>query len=152
MRLTEQTRYALRVLAYCAAHHPSVVQVHTVAQSIGLTEFTIFKLLRVATKAGLINTVRGRHGGIQLAQPPEAISIGIVVRAFEPRFNACAPAEKMAVDEGETVDPTPLKVDRALGLGIAAFFRALDEMTVADLVPTGDTSADDLAARIEVAE
>ena len=133
MRLTEQTRYALRVLAYCAKFHPDIASVKTVAADTGLTEFTIFKLLKSATKAGLVTSVRGRNGGIRLAAPPHELTLGAVVRVFEPRFQRCGPAKAMA-----TRNVNPDQVDRnlnqALGMGFAAFLDTLDAMTVEDLL------------------
>jgi hypothetical protein len=51
MRLTEQSRYALRVLAHCAERHPSLAKVATIAAVTGITEQNIFKLIKVLTKA-----------------------------------------------------------------------------------------------------
>ena len=44
MRLTEQSRYALRVLAHCAERHPALAKVATIAAVTGITEQNIFKL------------------------------------------------------------------------------------------------------------
>ncbi|WMS44463.1 Rrf2 family transcriptional regulator [Acuticoccus sp. MNP-M23] len=133
MRLTEQTRYALRVLAYCAKFHPEITSVKTVAADTGLTEFTIFKLLKSATKAGLVTSVRGRNGGIRLAAPPGELALGAVVRVFEPRFQRCGPAKLMASHELKS-DAVDRKLNQALGMGFAAFLDTLDAMTVEDLL------------------
>ncbi|MBJ3776012.1 RrF2 family transcriptional regulator [Acuticoccus mangrovi] len=133
MRLTEQTRYALRVLAHCATHHPDLVRVGAIAQTTELSEYTIFKLLKTATKADLITSYRGRNGGIRLAADPDRITIGTVVRAFEPRFRDCQPAELIAsqrIYDG-TVDRN---LNLALGQGLKAFLSALDRMTLLDLI------------------
>jgi DNA-binding IscR family transcriptional regulator len=45
MRLTEQSRYALRVLAHCAERHPALAKVATIAAVTGITEQNIFKLI-----------------------------------------------------------------------------------------------------------
>lgn len=133
MRLTEQTRYALRVLACCADAYPDIVSVKTVAAKTGLTEFTVFKLLKTATSAGFIKSVRGRNGGIRLAVEPERLSIGAVVRAYELRFQECRPARELLPAQAG-----PQSVDRTLnamiGKGFAAFFDATDNMTIADIV------------------
>ena len=65
MRLTEQTRYALHVLAYCAARHPALAKVAAIAAGTAITEQNIFKLIKTLTKAGLVQTIRGPHGGVR---------------------------------------------------------------------------------------
>ncbi|MCF3935777.1 Rrf2 family transcriptional regulator [Acuticoccus sp. M5D2P5] len=143
MRLTEQTRHALRVLAECAARHPDLVQVSAIAQETQLTEYTIFKLLKTATRADLIVTVRGRNGGIRLARAPEKTTLGCVVRTFEPRFRDCAPAELLTVEAVES-DVVDRNLNRALGHGFRAFLTALDQMTVLDLLQEETASTLDL--------
>ena len=98
MRLTEQSRYALRVLAHCAERHPALAKVATIAAVTGITEQNIFKLIKTLTKAGLVQTIRGPHGGVRLAMMPGAIRVGQVIRAIEPRFKACGPLDQMMSD------------------------------------------------------
>ena len=54
MRLTEQSRYALRVLAYCAERHPKLAKVAAIAEEKNITEQNIFKLINAHTKAGFV--------------------------------------------------------------------------------------------------
>ncbi|WP_108659781.1 RrF2 family transcriptional regulator [Acuticoccus kandeliae] len=143
MRLTEQTRHALRVLAECASQHPNLVQVGAIAQSTQLTEYTIFKLLKTATRADLIVTVRGRNGGIRLAREPQLTSLGSVVRTFEPRFRDCAPAELLTIESAQN-DIVERNLNRALGHGFRAFLTALDQVTIVDLL------REDIAASLEL--
>src|SRR5205807_10351324 len=95
MRLTEQSRYALRVLAHCAERHPALAKVATTAAVTGITEQNIFKLIKTLTKAGLVQTIRGPHGGARLAVTPSATLAGQVIRASEPPSNACSPLAQM---------------------------------------------------------
>ena len=81
MRLTEQSRYALRVLAHCAERHPALAKVAAIAAVTGITEQNIFKLIKTLTKAGFVETIRGPHGGVRLAMAPKAIRVGQVIRA-----------------------------------------------------------------------
>lgn len=133
MRLTEQTRYALRVMAACAASHPDMVRVSSVAKATGLTDYTVFKLLKIATRAGLVVTARGRHGGIHLGLDPQFISVGFVVRVFEPRFQDCGPAAQFAGDP-DLPDPIEQHTDQALGRGFNAFLAELDTISIRSLL------------------
>ena len=132
MRLTEQSRYALRVLAHCAERHPALAKVATIATVTGITEQNIFKLIKVLTKAGFVETIRGPHGGVRLAMPPKAIRVGQVIRAIEPRFKACGPLDQIM--SNRPVSAVERELDRTIGRGIAAFMETLDKTSIAALV------------------
>ena len=132
MRLTEQSRYALRVLAHCAERHPALAKVATIAAVTGITEQNIFKLIKTLTKAGFVETIRGPHGGVRLAMPPKAIRVGQVIRAIEPRFKACGPLDLIL--SGQPVSAVERELDRTIGRGIAAFMETLDQTSIAALV------------------
>ena len=132
MRLTEQTRYALRVLAHCAVQHPALAKVAVIAAETGITEQNIFKLIKTLTKAGLVQTIRGPHGGVRLAMAPGAIRVGQVIRAIEPRFKACGPLDQIMSDA--PVSAVERELDRTIGRGIAAFMETLDKTSIAALV------------------
>ena len=132
MRLTEQSRYALRVLAHCAERHPALAKVATIAAVTGITEQNIFKLIKTLTKAGLVATIRGPHGGVRLATAPSAIRVGQVIRAIEPRFKACGPLDQILSDE--PISAVERELDRTIGRGIAAFMETLDKTSIAALV------------------
>ena len=132
MRLTEQSRYALRVLAHCAERHPALAKVATIAAVTGITEQNIFKLIKTLSKAGFVETNRGPHGGVRLAKPPSAIRVGQVIRAIEPRFKACGPIGVMLSEE--PVSAVERELDRTIGRGIAAFMETLDKTSIAALI------------------
>lgn len=132
MRLTEQSRYALRVLAYCAERHPALAKVAAIAGVTGITEQNIFKLIKTLTKANLVQTIRGPNGGVRLARAPSTIRVGQVIRAIEPRFKACGPLD--LIMSGEPVSAVERELDRVIGRGIAAFMESLDRTSIAALV------------------
>src|SRR2546423_12853869 len=132
MGLTEQTRYGLHVLAYCAVGHPALAKVPASAAGTGITEQNIFKLIKTLTKAGLVAPIRGPHGGVRLAMAPGAIRVGQVIRAIEPRFRACGPLDQIMSDE--PISAVERELDRTIGLGIAAFMETLDKTSIAALV------------------
>jgi len=139
MRLTEQSRYALRVLAYCGERHPVLSKVADIARATGITEQNIFKLIKTLAKARLVETIRGPHGGVRLAMAPGAIRVGQVIRAVEPRFKECGPLEQMLSEE--PVSDVERELDRAIGRGIAAFMEALDRTSIAALIKRPAKSA-----------
>lgn len=139
MRLTEQSRYALRVLAHCGGLHPARAKVADIARATGITEQNIFKLIKTLAKAGLVETIRGPHGGVRLARAPAAIRVGQVIRAVEPRFKECGPLELILSEE--PVSDVERELDLTIGRGIAAFMEALDQTSIAALMKRPAKSA-----------
>ena len=73
MRLTRQSNYAIRTLVYCAVNEPGLSRVAEIARAYGISELFLFKLIKPLVEAGLLQTVRGRHGGIKLGKPAAAL-------------------------------------------------------------------------------
>ena len=85
MWLNQQTVDAIRIMAELAATWPERVRASDLPEQTGITFMNIQKTVHALGLASLVETHRGRHGGIRLARAPEAISIGEIVRAFEPK-------------------------------------------------------------------
>jgi len=129
MRLTKQTNYAIRMLMYCEASD-GLSRVSAIASFYNLSEQFLLKILQSLTKAGLVETVRGRNGGIRLARAAEDIRIGDVVRATEENF---ALAECFEAGETECPLVTTCGLNQALAEALGAFFAVLDGYTLSDL-------------------
>lgn len=89
MRLTQHTDYALRLLialAVVACRMPdagATVTIRDVAERYRISRNHLMKVANELTHLGLVEGLRGRGGGVRLAQPAKTISIGTVVRALE---------------------------------------------------------------------
>jgi len=61
------------------------------AQELGIGRFYLGKVMQQLCKAGLLYSLRGRHGGYRLGSRPEAITLHDVVAAVDPvsHFEAC---------------------------------------------------------------
>lgn len=86
MRLNVQTDYALRVLMYVALRDGELVRKGDIAGDYGISNNHLTKVVHRLATLGYLRTVRGRKGGMCLAQPAEKIGVGQVVRDFEPDF------------------------------------------------------------------
>lgn len=130
MRLSKQTNYAVRTLVYCAVNEPGLSRVSDIARTYAISEMFLFKIILPVAKNGLIETVRGRRGGVRLARPAHQINLGDVFRITEESF---ALSECME-HEAETC---PLRghclYTRALERALKAFMDVIGEYTVADL-------------------
>ena len=87
MHLTQFTDYSLRVLIYLGLHQDRMVSITEISQSYKISRNHLLKVVHHLTKAGLVDGVRGRSGGLKLAVKPEKIKIGKVVRLTEPGFD-----------------------------------------------------------------
>lgn len=130
MRLTRQSSYAIRTLVYCAVNAPELSRVADIAKAHSISELFLFKLIKPLVEAGLIETVRGRHGGIRLGRPADKITLLDCVRLTEENF---AMAE--CFEGGDVNCPLVLGCDlnAALGEALQAFFDVLEGYTIADL-------------------
>jgi Rrf2 family nitric oxide-sensitive transcriptional repressor len=80
---------------------------------------------------GVIESVRGKGGGIRLAHEPEAIRLGQIVRASE----GSAPIVECLSDDAATCRIAPAcRLTNILVHAFDALYAALDDYTLADLV------------------
>ena len=130
MKLTRQSNYAVRALIYCAVNEPGLSRVADIARAHGISELFLFKLIKPLVENGLIQTVRGRHGGIKLGRPASDITLLDVIRLTEENF---AMAE--CFEGGDVSCPLVdnCDVNAALREALGAFFEVLDSKTIADL-------------------
>lgn len=130
MRLTKQTNYAIRILMYCAANHGKLSQVPEIATAYGLSDVFLFKILKPLTKNGLVESVRGRNGGIRLARDAGEIRLSEVVRVTEDNFEM---AECFKDDTINCPLVNSCELNSALREALNAFFAVLDKYTIEDL-------------------
>jgi len=130
MRLSEYTDYTLRVLMYCAAHRDRLVTIGELAEHHGLSKNHLMKVVNDLARQGLLETTRGRGGGLRLLAEPETICIGDVVRATETDFRLveCFDATTNAC----TLTPS-CRLKHLFNDALAGYFKALDGATLADM-------------------
>ena len=130
MRLAEYTDYSLRVLMYCAAHPEELVTIGELAERHGLSKNHLMKVVNDLARQGLLETTRGRGGGLRLLAEPETIRIGDVVRATETDFRLveCFDTSTNAC----TLTPS-CRLKHLFDDALQAYFKALDSATLADM-------------------
>lgn len=129
MHLTQHTDYGLRVLIYTAVNSNTLVNIATIAETYGISRSHLMKVVTALVKGGFLNSVRGKCGGLKLADTPENISIGAVVRLLEP----VELVECMGADNRCKISPN-CRLSGILGGAKRAFFNYLDGFTLADLL------------------
>lgn len=130
MKLTRYTDYALRALMYLGLHGDRLCSIAEVARANRISENHLTKVVHELGRRKYVTTLRGRNGGLRLGRPPEAISVGEVVRAVEEGF--------------ELLDCPGCHLVRACLLtnafseALSAFLKVLDGYTIADLIGPRD--------------
>lgn len=131
MRLTRQTNYAIRMLMYCAANDGKLSRVPEIARAYGVSELFLFKILQPLVEHSLVETVRGRNGGVRLGRAAKDISLFDVIRVTEENF---AMAECFENDATECPLVDSCGLNSALREALNAFFGVLMKYSIADLI------------------
>jgi len=87
MKLTVMTDYALRLLMHVAQQPDRLCTIAEVADRYRISEAHLMKITHQLALAGVLETVRGKGGGMRLARPPLQINLGAVVRQMENDFS-----------------------------------------------------------------
>lgn len=131
MRLTKQTNHAIRILMYCAANDPQLSKTADIARAYRLSELFLFKVLQPLSKAGLMQTVRGRNGGLRLGRAADQITLFDVIKATEGSFCMTYCLDR---GEGECLLINNCSLDSAFHNALNTFFDALSGYTIENLV------------------
>ena len=76
MRLSTRSRYGLRFMCDLALYYgEGVMLLKDIARSTGISEKYLSNLAIPLKGAGLINSVRGSHGGYKLTRGPEKVTV-----------------------------------------------------------------------------
>ena len=130
MQLTRFTDLALRIVMRLAVDDESSQTLTTreVADQLAVKYTHATKVVAALQKLGVVQTRRGRAGGLWLTADGAVVSVGRLVRELEGRGE---------VVECEGASPCPLRGGCRLRVALRdaqeAFFAALDPLTVADL-------------------
>ena len=131
MRLAEYTDYTLRVLMYCAARPQQLVTISELAERHGVSRNHLMKIVTDLGRQGVLETTRGRGGGLRLLKDPSKVRIGDVVRASETDFRL---VECFDPDTSSCTLSPSCRLKGVFDAALQAYFRVLDGMTLADLI------------------
>ncbi|MBI5870516.1 MAG: Rrf2 family transcriptional regulator [Actinobacteria bacterium] len=84
MEISRQADYAIRaILDLARIPEGELTQTREIAHRQEIPEKYLPTIVRTLARSGLIRTLRGSHGGISLARPPEEITLRDVVEAID---------------------------------------------------------------------
>lgn len=126
MRLTRYTDYAMRVLLYLASKPDDRLScIGEIARGYAISQNHLMKVVNDLVRAGYIESVRGRFGGIRLARDAGTINVGQVVRHTEDGFDL--------VDCDGCVIAPACGLTGVLHEATSAFMAVLDSYSLADV-------------------
>ena len=152
MRLTDYTDYTLRVLMFCALNPERSVTIAELAASHAVSKNHLMKIVNDLARQGLLQTTRGRGGGLRLLKAAADINIGDVVRQSETDFRM---VECFDASHNACTLTAQCQLKLVIRSALQGFLAELDKVTLADItqpklggVPSGKPGV----SRIPVSE
>ena len=130
MKLTQYSDLGLRMLMYLALRYGNTSTITEVSVRFGVSKNHMVKISHQLTKSGLIESIRGRKGGVRLARPPENITVKEALYATEDNFDL---VECFGPDN-HCIITDVCKLSGVLNNARKAFFDVLRQVSLADLV------------------
>lgn len=134
MRLTDYTDYSLRTLIYLGLNRNGLVTIQEIAKTFGISKSHLMKVVHQLGVAGLVDTVRGRNGGLRLKKEPGDINLGLVVRGAEADF---VMVECFDQAHNNCILAPACELKHLLRRATNAYFDVLDGVTLAQLLQNG---------------
>jgi len=130
MQLTQFTDFSLRALIYIATKKTKCT-INDIANAYNISDNHLIKIIHNLSKLELINTTRGKNGGITLAANPAKINLGTLIQQLESHFDLvpCFNAEKSNC----CIAPA-CKLKRILQEAQKSFMNVLNQYTLADVL------------------
>lgn len=134
--ISQTSEYALRVVVHLAGLRDQPATIRQIATAAKIPEGYLAKVLQSLSRAGLVRSQRGLHGGSVLARRPEELTIYDVIQAVDPlqRIRTCP---LQIASHGTNLCPLHRRLDQAM----ENVERAFRDSTIADLLAESSNSS-----------
>jgi Rrf2 family transcriptional regulator, nitric oxide-sensitive transcriptional repressor len=132
MRLTDYTDYSLRVLLYLSVRPAGLSTIQEISDAYGISKNHLMKIVQQLGELGWVETVRGRNGGLRLAERSSALTIGDIVRKTESDFDVVGCFSENHEERGCVIEPV-CRLKSVFTAARDAFLAELDKHTVGEL-------------------
>ncbi|MBT8140961.1 MAG: SUF system Fe-S cluster assembly regulator [Gammaproteobacteria bacterium] len=129
LKISKLTDYGTLVLSTMAAAPDTQFSASELAKQLGLSNSIVSKILKLLSRADLLNSHRGAHGGYLLAHPVENINALDIIRALE----GPVALTECSTDHNDCEIAAVCKMQSKWQVINLAIRRALSELTLADL-------------------
>jgi len=132
MKLSTKGRYGVRAMFDLVLHQgDGPIPLRSIAERQDISEHYLEQLIAVLRKAGIVNSVRGAHGGYLLARDPQEITIGDIIRSLE---GPIAPADCVSEEVKDECGNSPDCVVKMIWKKVKdSIDEVLDSITLEDL-------------------
>lgn len=129
MQLTLYSDYSLRVLLYLSRMPKQTTTILEIANFYQISKNHLVKVVHHLSRLGLIRTIQGKGGGIQLNPACYDLTLGAILRNTEPDFKL---VECFDRKRNRCVLTNHCKLQKIFQRALHAFFEVLDNYTLAD--------------------
>ncbi len=136
MKLSTRSRYGTRMMLDLAQHYDEgPVQIGNVSKRENISVKYLEQLIIPLKKANFIKSIRGPKGGHMLAKPPEAITVGEIVKVLEGGINLSS-----CIENPEVCDRTRECLTRGLWEeATKAMYEKLNSATLSKMINEGSS-------------
>ncbi len=108
MRLSAKGEYGVRAMVYLALNYEQgPVPLSAISQNENISQYFLEQIFATLRRDGLIKSTRGVKGGYALAQQPQHVYVGDIIRALEgPLFPVDCLAEDGQADKNRRCNKT----------------------------------------------
>ncbi|MET1025880.1 MAG: Rrf2 family transcriptional regulator [Dongiaceae bacterium] len=130
MQVTQFTDYSIRTVVYLCLQPERRATVDEIAAQLRVSASHLTKVVHRLGRIGVIETLRGRYGGLRLNRPPAEISIGWLFRQTEDNL---ALADCFRTGGCDCPLAGNCRMTGLLREALQAFIAVLDRYSLADL-------------------
>lgn len=134
MHLSKYTDYSFRVLMYLAVHQDRLVTISEVSQAYSVSKNHMVKIVHHLALAGMIHSVPGKKGGIQLGREPKKINLLDVIEITETNFDL----SECFTESGFCPIQNHCRLTKVFTEALFGFFKVMRSYTLGDLIRSGE--------------
>jgi Rrf2 family protein len=144
--LSKKTQYSLRALYWLARHTGKPMLISDMAEQNRIPRKFLEQILLGLKSQGLVASKKGKGGGYMLARPPEAVTMGQIIRLIEGPLAPLPCASETAYRKcDECVDDRYCETRLIMRDVRNAMALILDQTTLADACRRADEARSDAA-------
>jgi len=130
LRISKLTDYATVILSYMARDQNQQHAATEIADDTGIAAPTVSKILKILTRAEVLNSTRGAKGGYRLAHTPDHISVAAIISALEGPISVT----ECSLSVSDCDQSEGCGIHANWGLINRAIQSTLDSITLADMI------------------
>lgn len=132
MKISTKGRYALRMMLELALHYPEhCVSVKEIARRQQISGKYLEQIITQLNRAGVVQSIRGSHGGYRLVKEPSQYTVGSILRVVEGNL---APVACLENEENNCERKSRCVTVEVWEQVYQAVCQVVDHITLADLV------------------